>query len=154
MGSVHRRRMGVPDRMVWRRRDLGPGGPHRADDGQATVELALVLPVLFGLVLVLVQAGLVLRDQVLAVHAAREAARVAAIDGDDAAAVAAGGGATGLDPARLTVRIEHRGSLVVADVRYRSPLAIPLLSRVLREVDVGATVAMHDERSLDEGAVP
>src|SRR5207247_8954779 len=50
------------------------------DDGQAAVELALVLPLVALLLLVLVQVGLVVRDQVLVVHAAREAAREAAVD--------------------------------------------------------------------------
>ena len=60
-------------------------GPDRAclrTRGQATVELALVLPlVVFGLLAIL-QVGLVVRDQVAVVHAAREAARAASVDPD------------------------------------------------------------------------
>jgi len=48
--------------------------------GQASVELALVLPLVVVLLLVVVQVGLVVRDQILVVHAAREAAREAAVD--------------------------------------------------------------------------
>ena len=48
--------------------------------GQATVELALVLPLLFLLILLVVQAGLLCRYQLLGTHAARQAVRVSAID--------------------------------------------------------------------------
>ena len=62
--------------------------PDRAcprERGQATVEFALVLPlILFGLMAIL-QVGLVVRDQVAVVHAAREAARAASVDRDPAA---------------------------------------------------------------------
>ena len=61
----------------------------RGDGGQATVELALVLPLVAILVLLVLQAGLVIRDQLLAAHAAREAVRAASVsDGDRAAAAA------------------------------------------------------------------
>ena len=51
----------------------------RDDGGQATVEFALVLPLLAVLLLAVVQVGLVVRDQVLLTHAAREAARAVAV---------------------------------------------------------------------------
>lgn len=51
----------------------------RDDGGQATVEFALALPLLAVLLLAVVQVGLVVRDQVVLVHAAREAARAVAI---------------------------------------------------------------------------
>ena len=50
------------------------------EGGQATVEVALLLPLLALLLLAVVQVGLVVRDQVLVTHAAREAARAAAVD--------------------------------------------------------------------------
>lgn len=117
--------------------------------GQATVELALVLPLLFSFVLVLVQLGLLCRDQVLAVHAARQAARVAAIDGDDGAAVGAALAATGLDPQRLTVELDRSGSSVRAAVHYDSPIVVPLLRRLRPELQLEAAVTMYDERVLD-----
>ena len=61
----------------------------RGDEGQAAVELALVLPLVVALLLAVVQVGLIVRDQVLVVHAAREAAREAAVDPDPAAALRA-----------------------------------------------------------------
>ena len=46
--------------------------------GQATVEIAMLLPVLVTTLLLVVQVGLLARDRVLTVHAARTAARAAA----------------------------------------------------------------------------
>ena len=49
----------------------------RDERGQATTELALVLPLIAVLLLLLAQVGLVLRDQLVLTHVAREAARAA-----------------------------------------------------------------------------
>ena len=54
------------------------------DRGQASVELALLLPLLVLLLLVILQVGLLGRDVVLVTHASREAARAAATDPDPA----------------------------------------------------------------------
>ena len=51
--------------------------------GQATVELALGLPLVLLGVLLVVQVGLVVADQVRVVHAAREGVRAAAVDDRD-----------------------------------------------------------------------
>ena len=48
------------------------------DRGQAVVELALAVPLVCVLALGVAQVGLVVRDQLLVHHAAREAARAAA----------------------------------------------------------------------------
>lgn len=113
--------------------------------GQATIELAAVLPLLFALVLVVVQVGLVVRDQLLVVHAAREAARVAAIEGDRAAAVAAARSATGLDRDRLVVDVRWSSYQVTASVRFESVVVVPLLRRTVPAVPLSAAVTMHDE---------
>ena len=56
----------------------------RADRGQATVELALVLPVLVLFLLALVQTALVARDAVLVQDAARAAVREASVGASSA----------------------------------------------------------------------
>lgn len=126
-----------------RARRGGAGAPD--DRGQATVELALLLPVLFTLVLLVIQAGLIVRDQVLVVHAAREAARLAAVEGDHGRAQAAARSATGLAPERMEVTVAGRGDGVVATVRYRSTIVVPFLRRALGDVRVSGEVTMHDE---------
>jgi Flp pilus assembly protein TadG len=63
------------------------GAPSRGGQrGQATVEVALVLPVVVLLLLVVVQAGLLVRDRVLLVQATRAAARVVVVAPDAGAA--------------------------------------------------------------------
>ena len=71
----------------WRR--PGPGSGPRPDAGSVTVELAAAIPLLVVLTLALVSILGLARDQVLAQGAAREAAREAAIGGDEARASAA-----------------------------------------------------------------
>lgn len=103
-----------------------------------------MLPLLFMLVLLVVQAGLVVRDQVLVVHAAREAARAAAVDGDVAAGEAAAR-TGGLRPADLDVVVIDEGERVRATVRYRSPVVVPLLGSVVDAVEVESSVTMRNE---------
>jgi hypothetical protein len=106
-----------------------PKRRRRGGAGQATVELALLLPLVFFFLLVLIEAGLVVRDQVLVTHAAREAARAAAVDESSANADAVALAGTGLDG--ITVALSGSsgaGSHVTATVRYAEPGRIPLLA--------------------------
>jgi Flp pilus assembly protein TadG len=126
---------------IGRRRGQGEGG-------QATVELALTIPFIGLLLLGIVQVGLVVRDQVLVVHAAREAARAAAVHSDAASAEAAALAGSGLSSGRLTVVRGERGppgSTVSVTVRYRTPTAVPLVGALLGDVDLSATAAMRVE---------
>ncbi|HZQ28103.1 MAG TPA: TadE/TadG family type IV pilus assembly protein [Acidimicrobiales bacterium] len=138
--------------MTGRRRD-----PNR-DAGQAAVELALSLPLVVALLVAVVQAGLVVRDQVLVVHAAREAARAAAVAGTaGTTSTGASTGATaarraalagsGLDPDRLEVRVTTEGARIRANVRYRSRVVAPVLSGVVRDVVLVGNVAMTSEKN-------
>ena len=52
--------------------------------GQATVEFALILPLVILMLLAVLQTALVVRDYVGVVHAAREAARAVSVDRDPA----------------------------------------------------------------------
>jgi hypothetical protein len=122
----------------------------RGDGGQAAVELALVLPLVAMLGLGLIQVGLVVRDQVLVTHAAREAARAAAVDPDPAAPRAAALGATGLRPSRMAVEIKAQGlprtgQLITVRVRYRSPTEVPLIGSLVRDATLSATASMRFE---------
>jgi uncharacterized membrane protein len=121
----------------------------RSERGQATVELALVLPLVVVLLLVLVQGGVLARDQVLVTHAAREAARAAAVDADEKAIEKAARGAGPLDDHRLGVDIGHRGepgSHVTVRITYRAATEIPLVGRLLSDVELHASASMRVER--------
>ncbi len=121
---------------------------HR-DEGQASVELALVLPLVIILLLVVVQVGLVVRDQILVVHAAREAAREAAVDPAPDAPRRAALASSTLAGDRLTVTSTGRGpagSRVRVEVAYRSPTALPLVGAAVGDLTLRAAVTMRVEK--------
>lgn len=121
----------------------------RGDGGQASVELALVLPLVIVVLLAVVQVALIVRDQILVVHAAREAAREAAVDpAADAPARAARDSST-LAGSRLTVTSSGRGaagSRVRVDVAYRAPTEVPVVGAALGDVTLRASATMRVER--------
>lgn len=121
----------------------------REDRGQATVELALLLPLVAVLLLLILQIGLVLRDQLMVVHAAREAARSAAVaDGDPEVAARSGAERSGsLDRDRLdlTTRSMDGDRRISVEVRYRSTTEVPLVGLLLPDIDLGETLVMTRE---------
>jgi TadE-like protein len=112
--------------------------------GQATVEFALVLPLVVVLALTLVQVALVLGDQVAVVAAAREAARTASVDPDPRA------------PGRAAERVlpgarvrlgapPPPGEPITVEVSYRSPTDLPLVGPLLPDPDLHSLAVMRVE---------
>ncbi len=96
-----------------------------------------------------IQAGLLVRDQILVTHAAREGARAAAVDDDRGAAEQAARAAGPLDRDRLVVTDEGRGapgSRVRVHVSYRASIRLPLLGQALGDVVLDASATMRVER--------
>jgi len=121
---------------------------HLGEDGQSTVELALALPFVALMLLAVVQVGLVVRDQILVVHAAREAARAAAVHAEADPVEAAAVHGSGLSAVRLVVERGERGppgSIVAVTVRYRSATEVPLVGALVADVDLSARAAMRVE---------
>jgi Flp pilus assembly protein TadG len=119
------------------------------DEGQAAVELALVLPLVAMLLLAIVQLGLVVRDQILVVHAAREAARQAAVDPSPDATRRAAVAGSGLAASRLDVSVSGRagpGSRVHVGIRYRDPTTVPLVGALVADLTLKADATMRVER--------
>ena len=120
----------------------------RQEGGQATVEVALLLPLVATMLLAVVQVGLVVRDQVLVVHAAREGARAAAVDPTPEAAREAAAAAARLDPSRLSVDLSGDtapGGRLTVIVTYRSPTTVPLVGRLLGDRTLTAEATMRVE---------
>ncbi len=116
--------------------------------GQATVELALTLPFVVILSLIVIQAGLVAKDALVVHHAAREAARAAAVDPSVAVARRAALASGPLDDVRLSLTLSggtNRGDTTTARLRYRSPTDVPLVGRLVGDVTVVAEVTMRVE---------
>ncbi len=121
----------------------------RAEGGQATVELALALPILALLLAALVEVGLLVADQARLWHAAREAVRVAVVDPDlsDARAAAE---STGLRPVEVSVspemHLRRQGDPLTASLRYRPNARVPLFGALLQRVDLAAEATMRIEQ--------
>ena len=119
--------------------------------GQATVEVALALPVVVLALLLVIQVALVGRAQVLVTNAAREGARAAAVDPDPGAARAAASTAPGLDPSRVSVEVSPRGDIgsnVTVTVSYRMPTEVALVGPLVGEPTLEATVTMRVEGAV------
>lgn len=118
----------------------------RSEQAQSTVEFALVLPMIVFLLLGLLQAGLMLRDQLLVAGAAREAAREAAVSADgrriEAAAHRA---APGLNLQLKVTRGRNRGDPARVEVSA-TPSRLPLVGAAVARHRLSATATMRVER--------
>ena len=113
--------------------------------GQATVELALVLPLVLTLALVVVQVGLVARDAVRVTHAARSATRAASVGLDDDSVRRAASEGSGLASSRLSVVIVRAGDWVTVRVTYRCPTDVPLVGTIAPAVVLRDQLTMRVE---------
>jgi len=113
--------------------------------GQATVEFAFVLPLLVLGMLAIVQTGLVVRDQLGAVHAAREGVRVASVEPDPARAVRAARRTLPGAAVHVGARPDIGGEITV-DVSYTSVTDLPLVGALFPDPDLHASATMRVER--------
>lgn len=120
----------------------------RGHEGQSTVEFALVLPFVALLAALIVQVGLVLRAQVLIVHAAREGARAASVTRGvriDAARLAvdrSSDASHGLD-----VEVSEDTSDVTVVVRRTMRVWLPFLGDLLPGFTLESQASMRIETS-------
>ncbi len=129
------------------RREVGRPGSER---GSAALEFAMVLPILLVVALGLVQAGLLVRDQLVLVEAARAGAREASVTADDGAVrEAVGRAAATLAADGVTVevdRVGQQGEPVSVRVDYEDRLAIPVVSWLFpASVRLHAAATMRQE---------
>lgn len=119
--------------------------PHKCtESGQATVELAIILPFIVLLAAALIQCGLIVVDQLAVWNAARSAARAAAISSDpQSSAQQAANDAVGLRP--LQVTITNIDDVVSAHVVYVDHTNFSLIGWLFPEISLEATVAMLRE---------
>lgn len=121
----------------------------RERKGQATVELALVLPILLLLLVGVAQVSLLLSAYLTVEASAQEGADLAAIGGSDTAIVArVDQVASDLNAANLSVSVsppEPRmpGTDVTVTVVYVEPITIPLVSTFL-----GPSITMQSSLSM------
>ena len=125
------------------------------DRGQSTVEFAMVLPLVALVVMFIIQAGLIVRDQLLLSHAAREAARAAAVSDADrsGAAMDAAKKAGSLDAERLSgvVELVDAARSVRVALSYRSSTDLAIIGALVPDVELNSTVVMRVESSPEHG---
>ena len=117
-------------------------GQSRPDSGQATVELALVMPLIIGLLIIILNAGLVVRDQLAVWHAASAGAHAASISPDSPDVVQQAVEAeVQLRP--LQLHIVRDGDLVTVEAKYPRSFGLWLIGGIAPPLTLSATVTMH-----------
>ena len=112
------------------------------DSGQATVELALVMPLIIGLLLIILNVGLVVRDQLAVWHAASAGARAASISPNSPDIVRqAVEDEVGLRP--LHLQIVRDEQLITVKVQYPRTLNVWLIKHIIPPLTLSASVTMH-----------
>ena len=112
------------------------------DSGQATVELALVMPLIIGLLLIILTVGLVVRDQLAVWHAAGAGARAASISPDSPDVVQqAVEDEVGLRP--LHLRIVRDDDLITVEAQYPRTINLWLIKHIVPPLTLSASVTMH-----------
>ena len=113
--------------------------------GQSTVEFALLLPLVVFAALLVLQVGLIVRDHVAVVHAAREAARAASVDPDPGRAVKAA--RRTLPDAEVSVDARPAlGEPIAVEVTYHSVTDLPLVGPLVPDATLRARSVMRVER--------
>ena len=115
----------------------------RSSVGQASVEFALVLPVIAVMGIGLVVIGLAVRNELAVELAAREGARAAAVSAAPAAAATAA--ATRAVQLPIEVSTVDDGETVTVTVRYVDPVDVALVGTLIGPVTHTATVTMAVE---------
>jgi hypothetical protein len=125
----------------------------RREAGSAAVELALVLPLALLMALAIVQVGILAKDALVVVQAAREGAREAAVTTDDARVRDAAIRGGGLPEDRTEVEVARAGDVgdpVTVTVRYRAPLVVPFVEWLFPdEATLGASATMRQETTAE-----
>ena len=115
--------------------------------GQSTVEFVLVLPLVLILTLGLLQVGVLVRDQIMVLGAAREGVREAIVTPDHGAITAAAGNAApGL---KLNVQVSRgtkRGDPARVNVSA-PPARLPLVGKIVGGMNLKASATMRMEKS-------
>jgi len=127
--------------------------PHKGEQGQALVEMALVLPLFLLLLFGVIEMGRVGYAYISVINAAREGGRVAAIGGTDLEIKSSiENAATSLDSMNLSIIItplevdRESGQEVTVDVTYPVQLVIPIISNVIpNPVVVSSSMVMRIE---------
>ena len=129
------------------------GWPGRGDRGQATVEVALLLPVIVILLAGILWVAQLGSDQISVIDGARAGGRMASVEADpnSSAVREAVAEASGLEPSRLEHRVSVAADLVTVSVSYRSPARIPIIGATMAERTLTAEATFLQENREGRG---
>lgn len=131
---------------------MSPGG---REEGQATVELALLLPLLVTLLVAVLQLAIVARNSLAVTHATRVAARTAVSEPSPQAITASARSATGLPAEQVQVKVsgslQPRGRATVT-VTYVDPTDAPLVGRLIPPVTLSQRLSFFVEPGEEGGS--
>lgn len=119
------------------------------EEGQATVELALALPLLVAVAAALIEVSMLGFDQLRLWHAAREAARTAVVNADeyDIRSAAARSGLDGIDVSVSPTTMRRTfGAPLSVDVAYSPEGTVPLIGSLVEGLTLRASATMRIER--------
>lgn len=117
--------------------------PHRADDGQASVEFALTLPIVLIIVMGVLQVGIAIRNELAMELAAREGARAAAVSANPSRAATAA--ATRAVALPISVSTIERGGSVTVTVTYTDPTNVAIIGHLIGPTTHSASATMAVE---------
>lgn len=112
------------------------------DRGQATVEFAVLMPLLALWLLLLVQVAFLARDRIDLQGAARDAARAAAVSPPNERFIRATRAAQASSTSRVTVEVEVVGRLVTVVLRLREHATMPIVGALVPDLDLTAQATM------------
>jgi hypothetical protein len=117
--------------------------------GQATVELALCLPMVVLLIGLFVQVAVVVSDQTRLWQAAREAARAAVVD-PDPRQISTAAERSGLSPVSVAVSPQPayraQGAPLSVNLAFRPRAVFPMFDPILSGVELHANATMRIEQ--------
>ena len=105
-----------------------------------------MVPFVALMLLAVVQVGLLVRTRVLVTHAAREAARSAAVGEADGEVRSAALDSADLDPGRLQVLVRRDGDTATVELRYVQATDVPVVGPLVGEAVFEARATMRLEQ--------
>lgn len=132
---------------------IGTALRRKDQEGQALVELALIVPILLLLVLGIFEFGRLLNAYMTVQHAAREGARLGTLGAtDEEIRTLVHSTAVTLDPSRLTVGVAPAygartpGTIMTVSVTYHFEVMVPFIDVVLGAwVPISSSLSMRVE---------
>lgn len=114
----------------------------RDQGGQATVEFALVIPLIAMMLLLIVQAAVVVREQVMLINGVREAARAAAVD-PSADVTGLTRSASGIGS--VSVSTSNDGTSLTVTGTAEVPIVVPFLKSIRSSIGIDARATFRSE---------